>query len=245
MLRQILTCFAVGGFAFLASCDSKSTDSNPEGSGNPSSITSIPWNTSITYGTLTDSRDGKSYKTVTIGTQVWMAENLNYQVVGSWWYGNSADNGAMYGRLYTWAAAMKLPPSCDSSFCVGQVQPKHQGVCPNGWHVPSDSEWSSLSAYLGGDATSGGKLKSSSVWSYEGVPGNDPDAYGFRALPAGYRFLDGDFYNMGNDASFWSSSEISTDDAWYRNLYSGNNILRRHGLSKKNTASIRCIKDLP
>jgi uncharacterized protein (TIGR02145 family) len=200
-----------------------------------------PWNTSVSYGSL--SYEGQTYKTVVIGTQTWMAENLNYKVDSSWWYANSADSGARYGRLYTWASAMKLPDSCNIVSCASQVQSKHQGECPSGWHIPSDAEWSTLATYLGGAAAAGSKLKSTSGWSYDGVTGNGTDSYGFRALPAGNRLDHGSFYNVGRYARFWSSSELVANDAWYRYLYMGDDGLYRNHYFKKYGYSVRCLKD--
>ncbi|MBK8804547.1 MAG: hypothetical protein IPN71_21290 [Fibrobacteres bacterium] len=200
----------------------------------------IPWNGSITYGSLTDARDGQAYKTVTIGTQTWMAENLNYKVDSSWWYKNSADSGAKYGRLYQWAAVMGL----DAQFQIGstQVAKTHQqGICPSGWHVPSDAEWDTLATHVGGAATAGAKLKSTSGWSY----GNGTDTYGFRALPAGYRYYDGSFNAVGNYAGFWSSSEGDAGYAWGRDLDAGGDDLYRHYYFKEYGFSVRCLKDGP
>lgn len=227
----------------LASCDSdSSTDpsSQTAGTWNKKDY-GIPWNTSINYGTFTDARDGQVYRTVTIGKQTWMAENLNYQVDSSWWYNGSADSGAKFGRLYTWAAAMKLPSSCNSTSCASQVQSKHQGVCPSGWHLPSKDKWDTLETYLD-TSTAGTKLKSTNGWLYSG---NGTDTYGFRALPAGLRSYDGSFGYLGNDARFWSSSESDADDAWYSYLYSGSDELSRADRDKKHGFSVRCLKDDP
>lgn len=199
----------------------------------------IPWNGSITYGSLTDARDGQAYKTVQIGTQTWMAENLNVKVDSSWWYKNSADSGAKYGRLYQWAAVMGLDASSNGKLWSGALP--RQGICPSGWHVPSDAEWTTLSAYLGGTSTAGAKLKSTSGWSY----GNGTDTNGFRALPAGYRYYDGSFNAVGNYAGFWSSSEIDAGSAWRRDLNRGNDALYRYDYFKKAGYSVRCLKDGP
>jgi uncharacterized protein (TIGR02145 family) len=114
-----------------------------------------------TYGTLTDSRDGKKYKTIVIGTQTWMAENLNYETASnSMCYKNDASNCATYGRLYTWATAMS--------------------ACPAGWHMPTLSERNALGLSIGGQPGEEGKhLKATSGWQ----DGNGLDTYGFAALP--------------------------------------------------------------
>ncbi|MGM9985270.1 MAG: fibrobacter succinogenes major paralogous domain-containing protein, partial [Fibrobacter intestinalis] len=93
---------------------------------------------------LKDPRDGKTYRTVEIGKQVWMAENLNYEMDGSYCYDNEATNCQKYGRLYTWAAAMQ--------------------ACPEGWHLPSEAEWETLITAVGGEDVAGLKLKSTSGW---------------------------------------------------------------------------------
>ncbi len=136
---------------------------------------------------------------------------------------------------------MKLPSSCNSTSCASQVQSKHQGVCPSGWHVPSDAEWGTLETYLD-SSTAGTKLKSTNGWLYSG---NGTDTYGFRALPAGLRSYDGSFGYLGNDARFWSSSENVAGTAWNRGLYSGLDGPYRGNDDKKYGFSVRCLKDGP
>jgi uncharacterized protein (TIGR02145 family) len=194
------------------------------------------WNTSITYGRLTDSRDGQTYWTVKIGTQTWMAQNLNYAVDSSWCYDNSADSCAKYGRLYQWSAAMGLASTYNSRLWSGTLP--HQGVCPSGWHVPSDAEWSTLVQYVG-SATSGTKLKSTSGWSSN----TGTDAYGFRVLPAGYRINGGTSSSVGNYAYFWSSSESDASSAWYRFYYRGYAYVARDDDDKADGFSVRCLQN--
>jgi len=100
-----------------------------------------------TSNTFEDSRDGKSYKWVEIGAQIWMSENLNYNAIGSECHENNCDK---YGRLYNWATAMELPLSCNSSVCSSSITEKHRGVCPIGWHIPNNAEWDELHSYVGG-----------------------------------------------------------------------------------------------
>jgi len=147
----------------------------------------------INYGdALTDARDGKAYKTVKIGTQTWMAENLNYNASGSKCYDNKAQNCDKYGRLYDWNAAMK--------------------ACPSGWHLPSKAEWDALLAAVGGEKTAGKYLKAASGWNnYEGKSGNGEDKYGFAALPGGNNSL-GYFNRVGDIGYWWSSSEHKQDN---------------------------------
>lgn len=210
----------------------------------PQSINTSAWNSSITYGGLTDTRDGQTYKTVKIGTQTWMAENLNFKVDSSWWYNRSDDSGAKYGRLYQWTAALQLVDSCNSMVCSTRVATPHQGVCPSGWHIPRDAEWDILSAYVGGGYTAATNLKSLNGWSRL----DGEDTYGFRALPAGDRYyVDGRFYRVSEFARFWSASESSSGYApnlgSFRGLGQSNNDLGWYGSSKKDGYSVRCLKD--
>ncbi|SHK77328.1 major paralogous domain-containing protein [Fibrobacter sp. UWH5] len=177
-------------------------------------------NPEITYGTMTDKRDNKTYKTVKIGDQVWMAENLNYadstktpSLKGkSWCYENAADSCAKYGRLYTWAAAIDsvaLANDVDNPQTCGYgktctLPTVVQGVCPSGWHLPTYGEWRTLLEAVGGFSTAGEILKSGSGWFSNG---NGTDDYGFSALPAGSRYSNGYFFNAGSYATFWSASQ--------------------------------------
>jgi len=149
-----------------------------------------------------------SYRTVRIGDQVWMAENLDYVVEGSKCYNNNASNCATYGSLYNWSTAMNLPSSCNSNSCSGQIQSKHRGICPFGWHIPSRDEWNTLSSYVqsnsGCSSCDARLLKARSGWYNNG---NGTDAYGFSALPGGYGFSDGSFIFVGNLGDWWSASE--------------------------------------
>jgi len=136
--------------------------------------------------------------TVEIGEKVWMAENLNYNVEGSVCYDNNSSNCITYGRLYDWATAMALSPDCNSSTCESQIQTKHRGICPEGWHIPSDAEWTALTDYVGKDPEI--KLMSKSGWNVAGnmARSNGTDDYGFSALPGGYGSSYGDFSSIGN-----------------------------------------------
>ena len=171
-------------------------------------------------GRIKDPRDGKTYKTVTIGTQTWMAENLNYNTSGSYCYGDNAGNCSKYGRLYEWSAAMD--------------------ACPTGWHLPSDSEWNTLWDAVGGTNTAGSKLKSTSGW-YDN--GNGTDSFGFAVLPAGYRYYSGGFYNEGDYADFWSSTEFNSYYAygWYFR-YSYDDV-DYYWDYEDNAFSVRCLRD--
>jgi len=149
----------------------------------------------IETATLTDSRDGKKYKTVKIGTQTWMAENLNYDASGSVCYDNNPANCAKYGRLYNWETAKK--------------------VCPSGWHLPSNSEWEELGKAVGGEKIAGKKLKAKSDWNENG---NGMDEFGFAALPGGH-YAGGKFGNVGYHGNWWSASEGDANHAYRRYMY--------------------------
>lgn len=215
-------------------------------------------NPEITYGTMTDTRDNKTYKIVKIGDQVWMAENLNYadstktpSLKGkSWCYENAADSCAKYGRLYTWAAAIDsvaLANDADNPQICGYgktctLPTVVQGVCPEGWHLPSYDEWETLFKAVGGSSAAGKALKSGSGWSGNG---NGTDAYGFSALPAGYRYRYGYFDYAGNIAIFWSASqyENNSDRAYYMSLSYGYEDANVYYNDKYYGYSVRCLQD--
>jgi uncharacterized protein (TIGR02145 family)/uncharacterized repeat protein (TIGR02543 family) len=150
--------------------------------------------------------DINKYRTVAIGTQVWMAENLDYNVEGSKCYNNSADSCAKYGRLYNWGTAMGLEGSYYGTVWGGS-DVNHRGVCPVGWHIPSDAEWSTLVSYVGGSSTAGTKLKATSGWYNAYSYSNGTDDYGFSALPGGYGGSGGNFLTAGYLGLWWSSTE--------------------------------------
>jgi len=235
--------------------------------------------------TFTDNRDGKVYKTVTIGEQVWMAENLAYlpSVVGpatgsedagnetvAFYYVYGYDgtdvaaakataNYQTYGVLYNWKAAMNGAASSDSN------PSGVQGVCPEGWHLPSDAEWTQLETYLTNngyryDGTIGGtdvrakialSLVANTGWessTYEGAAGNtDYPEYrytsGFTALPGGYRFGDGAFGSVGYTGFWWCSTQYSTSYAWLRYLDYDHSYVGRDKYNKDYGFSVRCVRD--
>lgn len=214
--------------------------------------------------TLTDNRDGRVYKTTTIGDQIWMAENLNYadsnetpSLKGkSWCYNDSAEYCDKYGRLYTWAAAIdsvKLASAAENPMDCGygkecDISGIVQGVCPEGWHLPDTTEWRSLFTAVGGQDSAGIKLKSKTDWKEKDVrvDGYGTDDYSFSALPVGWRdaFL---FKKEGEDAVFWSSVEKRDENFHtYSYLMELNNINDGAYLGndyKDYGFSVRCIKD--
>jgi uncharacterized protein (TIGR02145 family) len=173
-------------------------------------------------GMLTDSRDGKKYKTVVIGGKRWMAENLNYQTSnGSWCYNNDNSYCNKYGRLYDWNTAMM--------------------VCPAGWHLPSRQEWDNLVVAVGGKNVAGMKLKTKNGWS--GNNGSGTDDFGFSAIPSGYRFSDGSFYDAGSYGRWWTTTEYNNDNAYRRGMNYGNDRVGEYYFNKSAGFSVRCVQN--
>jgi len=186
------------------------------------------WISCSEAGFYCDARDGQAYRTTTIGTQVWMAENLNYNASGSKCYGegeevrDSLGNYIMlseskvkaycntYGRLYYWKTAMNNSSASDA------VPSGVRGVCPVGWHLPSREEWEVMTAYIGGENTEGKKLKATSGWKSNGNinNGNGTDDYGFSALPGG-SYTGSSFNGVGYDGYWWTTNEFITGEYSY------------------------------
>ena len=223
-------------------------------------------NPEITYGSMTDSRDKNVYKTVKIGDQVWMAENLNYadsaktpSLKGkNWCYRDSAKYCEVGGRFYTWAAAIDSIALYDGGngvdcgsgkTCTSPA--KVQGICPNGWHLPSSTEWNVLFdavAEVERSMTVDKILKSQTGWriSSDGFDGNGTDGLGFSALPVNYInvYNDGNHRNGERNAYFWSSTEIDDLNAYGMMLLFGAVVdVGVFGSSKYDGFSIRCLKD--
>lgn len=191
-------------------------------------------NSAITYGYVSDAQ-GHLYRTTTIGTQTWMAQNLNYAMDSSWCYGGDKDSCNKYGRLYQWAAVMDTSATYNSTLLNAKIP--HQGICPTGWHVPSDAEWSTLVQYVD-SAVSGTILKSTSGW-YSRL---GADTYGFRVLPAGFRSNDGTSINAGKDTYFWLPSEDDAD-ALSRHFYYSLASVTRDLYGKTDGFSLRCLEN--
>jgi len=200
------------------------------------------------------------YKTVVIGTQRWMAENLNYNASGSKCYDNSSANCATYGRLYNWATAMNLASSCNSSSCSSQIQTKHKGICPTGWHIPSNGEWDRLFHYVDGTSgtsspynsnTAGKYLKATSGWNNCGTSGSGSsylceDTRSFSALPGGYGISDGRFLYVGEYGKWWSSTEHASysGDAYILSMcYGCEGTQWYFGEKSSYLHSVRCLQD--
>jgi len=181
-----------------------------------------------------DSRDSKAYKWVIIGTQTWMAENLNYNARGSKCNNNNTANCITYGRLYDWATAMGISSSYNSSSYNPSASTKYPGVCPSGWHLPSNTEWEALLTTVGGSSTAGPKLKATSGWgSSSGT--ND---YGFSALPGG-----SGSDNIGSVGRWWTATEEVDTFATRRDIYSDATGVPNYPGFKSYFFSVRCVQD--
>jgi len=218
------------------------TNSGGTGYGNTISFTTLPGNPT----TVTD-YDGNTYKTVTIGTQVWMAENLKvmhyrdgsaitYEPDNTAWVNLttgarcSYDNlplNLTFGMLYNWYAVHDI-----------------RNIAPAGWHVPTEADWNILSNYLGGESIAGGKLKEADTSHWSTPNTGATDQYGFNALPTGIRnSYDGSYTGNGLSCVFWSSTESSTNNAGYRILSNINSELKPWTYLKVMGNNIRCVKD--
>ncbi len=213
-----------------------------------------------TSGTFTDARDGNQYNWVKIGDQIWMAENLAYlpsvnmvadgseDAAGSYYYvygyngTNVADakataNYTTYGVLYNWTAAMDGEASSTTN------PSGIQGVCPTGWHLPSDAEWTELTDYLGGTTGAGGKLKETGTTHWASPNTGATNETGFTALPGGGRYDFGAFTNVGYFGHWWSATEYDADHAWRRRVYYDGSHVDGNGNYKESGFSVRCLRD--
>lgn len=218
-----------------SSVTSVSSSSVPEGYVDPSTVVT---------GTMTDSRDGQTYKTVKIGTQTWMAENLNYEIDSSFCYNDSAEYCAKYGRLYRWATAVGKPESeCGYGKICSLPSGNIQGVCPSGWHMPSKAEWDTLFNAVGGQLTAGKMLKSTSDWIQDG---NGTDEFGFSVLPSGYVAKGGSYSYAKYYAYLLSSTEFEEHDgagAYVATMSSKYDYVNLDYTNKSYGFSVRCVKD--
>jgi uncharacterized protein (TIGR02145 family) len=191
--------------------------------------------------------EGNHYKTVKIGTQLWMAENLKTTRFNdgteialvsdntAWnslstpaycWYSNDyATYGATYGPLYNWYAV------------------NAGNLCPEGWHVPGDADWTALTNYLGGISPAGGKLKETGTTHWAPPNAGATNETGFTAIPGGFRYWNGGFADLTWDANWWSSTQSNSADSWARKIFYNASSVVRDSNSKKMGFSIRCLKD--
>ena len=209
---------------------------------------------SVFEGTLTDSRDERVYRTVTIGAQTWMAENLNYETAGSYCYNDIDTSCGTYGRLYKWTAAMdsagewsENAKGCGKGVLCAPTYPV-RGVCPEGWHLPSYGEWMTLLYAVGGTLEGYEMLQSRYGWVYNRDSKGD---YGFSILPGGAKMYSGKCYYEGNRAYFWLSTLNNREEAYgveWRCIGSngsadmaGSNM---SNFDKDYSMSVRCVKDV-
>ncbi len=209
------------------------------------------------FGSFLDSRDNKFYKTVSIGTQTWMAENLDFgtridgsgdqtdnSIVEKYCYGDDPANCTTYGGLYQWDEMMQYVTTAGT-----------QGVCPTGWHLPTDDDWKTLEMQLGmtqaqADGTGyrgidqGSQLADNEPLWYDGALDQNGafGSSGFAALPSGLRYTNGTFGNQSFSVYLWSSSE-SGGDAWHRYLYYNKLKVYRYVGLKSQGFSVRCVQD--
>ena len=219
-------------------------------------------------GTTLSDIDGNSYNTVLIGAQCWTKENLrvrrynngrsilfdasggsggssttwqNLTIGAHTIYANDStttpSNRTKYGYLYNWYAAKGI-------YTTGNIASTDTlNICPSGWHVPTDAEWTTLTTELGGESVAGGKMKSIGT-AYWNSPNTDAtNSSGFSALPGGYRYYNGSFDNISIYAFFWSATENDNNYAWYRILFDINGNVNRYNFFKTFGASVRCLRD--
>lgn len=247
---------------FEADTDISSGDTNPSNNGSSSSkktsssstvkvssssgiSKSVFLNESLSYGELIDERDGQTYKTILIGTRYWMAENLNYKTENSYCYLEEESYCNLYGRLYTWDAAMDNNNTADSIV---------RGVCPQGWHLPNYEDYSILFGNVGGIRIATLKLQGSNEFH-----GSNQNEYGFSAAPAGYKDYSGYYAGREDGAYFWINRETGDSSAYIAQLYDGG-LIRANTfykgdvltdwyfaefniVKKLNANSVRCVRD--
>lgn len=195
-------------------------------------------NSNVSSEQFTDTRDGQVYTTSTIGDKTWYTQNLNYESTGSirnnqsiqsWWYDNDEENGKIYGRLYTWEAALE--------------------ACPSGWHLPNQQEWKDLLINLGVSQSElldegwvgtdqGKQLKATTGW----IDGNGTNSSNFNALPGG-TVSNGTFMSLGEDGFWWTSSEYSSESAFEFDISNRKDGVYYGHFTKNVGRSVRCVKD--
>jgi len=229
MKKYILIFFTLITGIYSCSKDDNSITSQPPPS-SPNLVTDI---------------DGNTYDTINIGTQVWMQQNLktthynngvaitNLTGNNQWsddkigaycFYNNDSTNKTIYGLLYNWYSVTN--PA---------------GLCPKGWHVPSDSEWAVLINYLGGDSLAGGAMKSTSLWNMPNI--NATNSSGLNCFPASFRDVDGMFNYLTDETYFWSSTNANSTYAWSYNLSYKSEMVSINYYGMNCGLSIRCVKD--
>ena len=195
--------------------------------------------------------DGNSYKKVTIGTQIWMAENLRTSKyndgtvipnikdnthwqnnkTGAWaYYNNDETYNSKYGKLYNW-------------YTVSPTTNGNKNVCPIGWHVPTDAEWTVLTDYLGDESVAGGKMKEVGTTNWNSPNTGATNTSMFAGLPGGSSNYMGNYSSIGLYGTWWSSTGNNSDGAWIRSLSFSYRGVVRDCFNKKNGVSVRCLRD--
>ena len=246
-----------GGRWLIPGDDAKSSSSvespnSSSSSENPPSSSSIDSGEPV-FGELTDARDGRVYKTVKLGSQEWMAENLNYAAEGSLCYENDEKNCEKYGRLYNWEVALDTSNrGCGDNFSGCRLRSDfhpREGICPDGWHVPEHAEWDTLFAYA--DAHGEGESAADALQAYYRddylEKTYSSDRFGFNVVPAGV-FNGNEFSGLGTSTEFWTASIETTDWLSYISITpstihfvkgSGSNVYMTH---ISHAVSVRCVK---
>jgi uncharacterized protein (TIGR02145 family) len=237
--------------SLFTACKKETSSANLNSSGTISDTSNIINQPLNGYGLNVTDIDGNSYKTVYIGKQHWMAENLKvskyndgtiipnvtdgnkwYKLsTGAWiHYDNDLGNNSKYGKLYNW-------------FSVNTTTNGDKNLCPTGWHVPKDSEWSVLTTYLGGDSLAGGKMKEAGISKWKSPNLLATNASLFNGLPGGGKGNEINFRFIDSCGIWWSSTELNLSRARFLGLkYSDGYAFRGHD-NKNDGYSVRCIKD--
>lgn len=209
---------------------------------------------------FTDSRDAQSYNTVQIDNQCWMAENLNVgtRIDGQSFQTNNSslekycnDNDEnqcnTYGGLYQWGEMVQYLNGGDDYNSWEPVPTGNvQGICPDGWHLPSDNEWTTLTTFLGGESVAGGKLKEAGTSHWVSPNTNATNVSGFTALGGGYFYPSSyyyPYYNFGTNGYWWTATENSSGYAYYRGMYYEDEAVYSSYGNKPLGHSVRCLKD--
>lgn len=223
-----------------------------------SSVLKSSSNKGLSYGTVKDSRDNRSYKTVKIGTQTWLAENLNVGTMGvgskeqnndgaieKYCYNDEASNCDFAGGLYQWAEAMDLPYICNTTNCSAQIQAtKHQGICPDNWHIPTKKEFQALNDLLdpGSLLVAGASLKANNTghFMWDEIS-NNGNPYGFSAVPTGWR-TEGMSFDYQYSSTWFTSATLEQFDVPYApSLEEGSSGFSDNPAKRTYGMSVRCI----
>ena len=198
--------------------------------------------TDFKYDSFKDARDGQIYRTIKIGNQVWMAENLRFKAENSYAPGNDESNVDKYGRLYTWTSALNIPAEFTEQSLAKDIHlyneikdANYQGIAPEGWHIPTIGEWEQLMSNLPAKSN-GSELRSAWIWQKPGT-----DTLGFFALPAGYRFDNGNFCQFGRRARFWCKNEYGKSNAYRLSITEES--IDIEGIYRSDAISVRCVKN--